>query len=94
MKTLVQQFKALGDPTRLKIFCLLLEHDECCVCHLMDVLDLPQSTVSRHLAVLRQADLVHSRREGQWMYYRTRRDKSLVMILEDYLRDNNKVVGF
>ncbi|RMH17546.1 MAG: ArsR family transcriptional regulator [Gammaproteobacteria bacterium] len=94
MDSLVQQFKALGDPTRLRIFHLLLQHDERCVCHLMEALGLPQSTVSRHLAVLRQAHLVHARREGQWMYYRAHRDRALALFLEDHLRDNDQVVGF
>lgn len=43
---------------------------ELCVCDLMAVLDLPQSTVSRHLAYLRNADLVNDQRKGVWMYYR------------------------
>ncbi len=43
---------------------------ELCVCDLMAVLDLPQSTVSRHLAYLRNAGLVNDQRKGVWMYYR------------------------
>jgi len=63
-------FKALGDPVRLRLFRLLSLHDELCVCHLTGALKLPQSTVSRHLAVLRHAGLVSARREGKWMHYR------------------------
>jgi len=63
-------FKALGDPVRLRLFYLLCLQAELCVCHLTDALDLPQSTVSRHLGVLRHAGLVETRRDGKWMHYR------------------------
>lgn len=62
-------FKGLGDPTRLRIFVLLLEQ-ELCVCDLMAVLGQPQSTVSRHMARLKSAGLVSDRRKGKWVYYR------------------------
>ena len=64
-------FKALADETRLKIFALLTKQ-ELCVCEIEDVLGLPQSLVSNHLAVLRQAGLVRSRRDdadGRWIFY-------------------------
>lgn len=63
-------FRAFSDRTRLRIMNLLRGHQEICVCDLMQVLDLPQAKVSRHLAYLRRADLVDTRREGQWVYYR------------------------
>jgi ArsR family transcriptional regulator len=62
-------FKALGDETRLRIVALL-SHDELCVCHLQEALQLSQPHVSRHLATLRAAGVVESRREGSWIYYR------------------------
>jgi ArsR family transcriptional regulator len=62
-------FKALGDPVRLRLFHLLSLRDELCVCHLTEALRLPQSTVSRHLGILRNAGLVSTRRDGKWMYY-------------------------
>jgi len=68
MKKTAQLFKALCDETRLRILALLT-HGELCVCDLMATLDLPQSTVSRHLAYLRNAGLVEDRRQGVWMYY-------------------------
>lgn len=70
MIRLADSFKALGDPVRLRLFKLLADHDELCVCHLTDALNLPQSTVSRHLGVLRHAGLMQTRREGKWMHYR------------------------
>lgn len=74
MKITAQLFKALGDETRLRIITLLLHDRELCVCDIMAVLDLPQSTVSRHLSYLRNAGLVDDRRQGVWMYYRISRD--------------------
>jgi ArsR family transcriptional regulator, arsenate/arsenite/antimonite-responsive transcriptional repressor len=62
-------FKALGDETRLRMVALLA-HGELCVCHLEGALGLSQPNVSRHLAVLRAAGVVESRREGSWSYYR------------------------
>lgn len=62
-------FRALGDPTRLRILGLLLT-GEVCVCHIHDSLRIPQSKTSRHLAYLRRRGLVTARRQGVWMYYR------------------------
>jgi ArsR family transcriptional regulator len=62
-------YKALSDRTRLRILALLVD-GELCVCHIHDVLRLPQPTTSRHLAYLRRAGLVEARREGTWMHYR------------------------
>ena len=62
-------FKALGDRTRLRILALLAA-GEVCVCNIHESLNLPQPTVSRHLAYLRRSGLVDTRREGVWMHYR------------------------
>ena len=70
MKTTAQIFKALGDETRLRIMALLVGGQELCVCDIMAALDLPQSSVSRHLSYLRNSGLVDDRRQGIWMYYR------------------------
>lgn len=69
MEKLAQRLKGLSDPTRLRII-RLLEHGELCVCDLMAGLDLPQSTVSRHMSFLKNADWVRSKRAGKWIYYR------------------------
>ncbi|HNQ30775.1 MAG: DNA-binding transcriptional repressor ArsR [Euryarchaeota archaeon ADurb.BinA087] len=61
-------FKALSDETRLRIY-LLLGNGELCVCQIQVALALPQTKISRHLTVLRNAGLVTARREGLWMYY-------------------------
>jgi ArsR family transcriptional regulator len=62
-------FRALGDETRVRIVALL-SHGELCVCHVERALELPQPTISRHLAVLRTAGVVSARRDGTWVYYR------------------------
>lgn len=62
-------YKAAGEPIRLRLLAMLA-HGELCVCHLHGALDAPQSTVSRHLGVLRHAGLVRARREGSWVHYR------------------------
>lgn len=62
-------FKALADPTRLRILGLLLT-GEVCVCHIHESLGVPQAKASRHLAYLRKAGLVHTRRDGLWIHYR------------------------
>lgn len=65
----VNLFKALSEPVRLRIVSLLLRRGELCVCDIVDALELPQSVVSRHLAYLRNNNLVETRREGVWVYY-------------------------
>ncbi len=65
-------FRAFSDRTRLRIMNLLRGRRELCVCDIIRVLDLPQAKVSRHLAYLRRAGLVATRRQGQWVYYRLR----------------------
>jgi ArsR family transcriptional regulator len=62
-------FQALGDRTRLRILALLFGGDVC-VCHIHESLQLPQPKVSRHLAYLRRAGLVVTRRDGLWVHYR------------------------
>jgi ArsR family transcriptional regulator len=62
-------FKALGDATRLRILRLLMA-GEVCVCDIHEVLAIPQSKASRHLAYLRRTGLVSTRREGLWIHYR------------------------
>jgi ArsR family transcriptional regulator len=65
----VSLFKAFADPVRVRLL-NLLANGEVCVCHLHKALDLPQSTVSRHLAYLRKRGLVVGRKEGLWVHYR------------------------
>ena len=60
--------KALGDETRMRILALL-ENQELCACQIIEMFELANSTISRHLAVLKQAGLVQSRKSGRWIYF-------------------------
>ncbi len=68
MDGLVQYFRALSEEIRLRIV-MLLTHGELCVCDIMDVLDEPQSKVSRHLSYLKHSGLITGKRVGVWMHY-------------------------
>ncbi len=85
---LLQLFKGLSDPVRLRIAHLLTHHDELCVCHLTDALALPQSTVSRHLNTLRNSGLVKAERRGKWVYYRLHDANEPIKIISDLIRHN------
>lgn len=61
-------FRAFADETRLRILAFL-RRGELCVCDLVRALDMSQPKVSRHLAYLRRAGLVVSRRDGKWCRY-------------------------
>ncbi|MGD2272080.1 MAG: metalloregulator ArsR/SmtB family transcription factor [Desulfobacterales bacterium] len=67
--------KALAEENRLRIL-LALDGQELCVCQIIELLELAPSTVSKHMAVLRQARLVDGRKEGRWMYYRLAGDSA------------------
>jgi ArsR family transcriptional regulator len=89
MKHLAQTLKALSDPIRLRIVLLLQAEGELCVCDLMAVLNLPQSTVSRHLAYLKRSCWVDIRRQGVWMHYTLSQEscdicKELLQILKQH----------
>lgn len=73
MELLLEQFKALADETRLKIF-KLVERQELCVCQIVPAIGLTQPTVSVHLGKLKRAKLVKERRAGQWSYYSVDRE--------------------
>ena len=68
MEKYTKVFKALADRSRARIL-KMLEERELCVCQIREVLGLKQSTVSKHLSILKRAGLVDSRREGTWAYY-------------------------
>jgi len=70
----VELFKQLSDTTRLRCLALLFSEGELCVCELTEALDLSQPKISRHLAQLREAGVVQSRRAGHWVHYRLHGD--------------------
>jgi ArsR family transcriptional regulator len=68
MRDLVKALKALSDETRLRILNLLLER-ECCVCEVMQVLDISETRASRNLNTLYDAGFLKLRRQGLWALY-------------------------
>ncbi len=68
MRDLVKVFKALSDETRLRILNLLLER-ECCVCEVMQALDISQTRASRNLGALYDAGFLRLRKDGLWSLY-------------------------
>lgn len=62
-------FRALADPTRLRLLNLIADR-EICVCYFVGILQNSQPKISRHLAYLRKAGVVSARRQGRWMHYR------------------------
>jgi ArsR family transcriptional regulator, arsenate/arsenite/antimonite-responsive transcriptional repressor len=84
-------FKALGDPNRIRIM-KMLEERELCVCEVREVLDLSNSTVSKHLSILRDADLIVDSKDGKWVNYQLngRSDKKFVRSLLASLHDSFK----
>ena len=80
-------FQALADGTRIRIARLLAQTgDEACLCELVDCLLEPQSKVSRHLKVMRQAGLLSALKDGRWVYHRLVRDMAHLERLYDMLK--------
>jgi len=69
---LARRFKALGDPTRVRLLSLIAAHEggEACICDLVDPVGLAQPTVSHHMKQLADAGLVTREQRGKWAYYR------------------------
>lgn len=90
MENIAFIFQSLDDETRLRILALLLEEDELCVCDLVNVLQLPQSTVSRQLSLLKNAGWLRDRREGVWIHYSVNRtlapiQQFIIPVLRNFL---------
>jgi ArsR family transcriptional regulator, arsenate/arsenite/antimonite-responsive transcriptional repressor len=80
-------FRALADPTRLRLLNLIGDR-EVCVCYFVEILRTNQPKISRHLAYLRKAGIATARRDGKWMHYRLAipRDEVAARILRGTLR--------
>ena len=89
MQDLIKAMKALSDETRLRILKILLER-ECCVCEVMQALDISQSRASRNLGILQDAGFLKARRQGAWIVYAVdwqtanRYATSLAQMLKDF----------
>jgi len=81
MRQTIRTFKALSDETRLRILNILLER-ECCVCEVMQALDVSQTRASRNLTALYEAGFLKLRKAGSWSLYSIDRDE-----MNEYLTD-------
>ncbi|WP_243372459.1 metalloregulator ArsR/SmtB family transcription factor [Geotalea sp. SG265] len=93
MKDIAKIFQSLDEETRLRILALLLHEQELCVCDIMAVLQLPQSTASRHLSHLKNIGWLQDRRVGLWVYYSIVKQldplqQTLLPILRHFLHDS------
>ncbi len=61
--------KALADENRIRILCLLKNKKDLCVCEITDIIGLAQPTISSHLKLLENADLIESFKDGLWVNY-------------------------
>ena len=93
MRQLLKAMKALSDETRLRILNLLLER-ECCVCEVMQALQISQTRASRNLSLLYDAGFLKLRKDGLWSLYSLDREGmkenffDLVEVVRKDLRDN------
>lgn len=69
MRDFMALTKALADENRVRAL-MFLAHGELCLCQIIEMLGLAPSTVSKHMAILKQARLVEARKQGRWQYYR------------------------
>jgi ArsR family transcriptional regulator len=81
MRDTIKAFKALSDETRLRILNLILER-ECCVCEVMQALQISQSKASRGLTALYDAGFLKQRKDGLWSLYSIDTES-----MKDYISD-------
>lgn len=84
--------KALSDAQRVRIL-MMLRGGELCVCQIVEALGLAPSTVSKHLSILSNADLVQMHKDGRWAYYRLSESQAQPVInwLAASLRDDSMI---
>jgi DNA-binding transcriptional ArsR family regulator len=87
---LAPMFKALADPTRLKIAYALMKERELCVCDLAHVLEATVASTSHHLRLMKNLGIAKSRKEGKWVFYSLEDEhiqQILAMAMEHHLED-------
>ncbi len=92
METVVTFSRALADVTRWRIVRLVLD-DALCVCELAEILEMPQSSVSSHVQVIRKAGLLESEKCEKWTYFRIASDyRKLIASLEKYFAESDDAI--
>ena len=97
MKELIRAIKAISGETRIRVLKVLLER-ECCVCEVMQALEISQSKASRHLSALYDAGFLKLRKDGLWSLYSIDKEgmtdylSELVEVVRKAL-ENNKITA-
>ena len=92
METVVTFARALADATRWRIVRLVLE-DALCVCELADILEMPQSSVSSHVQVIRKSGLLESEKCEKWTYFRIAPNyRKLIASLEKFFAESDDAI--
>ncbi|MDF2819609.1 MAG: arsR [Clostridiales bacterium] len=81
-------FKALADPNRLVIIDYLVE-GELCACKILEQLQISQSTLSYHMKILSESNIINARKEGKWMHYSLNKNRfeELKRVLDIFIED-------
>ena len=96
MRDLIKIFKALSDPNRVRIL-KMLEIRPLCVCEFPSMLKISMSTVSKHLSILRDCELIIDRKAGKWVIYTLNRNaenlqvRQILSLLPTWLNDDEQV---
>ncbi|MDQ0159283.1 ArsR/SmtB family transcription factor [Alkalibacillus salilacus] len=80
-----QTLKLLGDYNRLRMMQFIYER-ECCVCELVELINLSQPAISQHLRKLRDGGLVMEQRKGSWVFYRMNEDHTTFNLMKEILQ--------
>ena len=84
IKQKVKFYKALGEENRLKIIKFLLTQDSCsCICHLSKKLKKDQSVIFRHIQILKDAEIVSTRKKDKFLYCCLKNKKEIKKLLGD-----------
>ena len=91
-ENIVNFSRALADPTRWRIV-RLVRADALCVCELADILEMPQSSVSSHVQIIRKAGLLESEKCEKWTYFRIdSKFSELISTLEQFFKSDDAVL--
>ena len=81
MEKEIQILKALAHPLRLDIIKLLILNENLCVCKIQEAFNIGQSNLSQHLKILKDAEILNSKKDGGWVHY-SLKDKKIIEILD------------
>ena len=84
-KKLLTSTKVFADKTRLRILNVLVQK-ELCVCEIQGILEMSERRISRHLKILRSANLILERKESKWHFYNLNIKENEKLI--DFLKEN------